>query len=97
MNTDFFAVAKSSKLGSVPLTPAQHATLRRHVERVQTTLRPHTKQRADVRHFFHKHEPGSHKAASQSEDAIQKQHKDDATLCDTDVNMFLLLHLMIGQ
>jgi len=78
------AAAETSKLGDVPLTPAQHATLRRHVERVQTTLRPHSKQRADVRHLFQRHEPSDHKASLKSEDQTHRQHKDVA-----DVNMFV--------
>jgi len=86
------AVAKSSKLGDVPLTPAQHATLRRHVERVQTTLRPQSKYRADVRHLFHKHESESHKTQSQSADENPKHHEDDMTHCASDVNMFVLLY-----
>ena len=90
-------MAKSSKLGDVPLTPEQHATLRRHVERVQTTLRPQSKQRTDVRHLFHMHELGSHKQASPSEDENQKQHKDDKTHCVPDVSMLALLHSRIGQ
>lgn len=90
-------MAESNKLGDVRLTPAQHATLRRHVERVQTTLRPHSRQRADVRRLFHKHEPSSHKVSSKSEDGSQKQHKDDVPHSVTDVNMFRLLLLVIRQ
>ena len=89
-------VAKSSKLGDVPLTPAQHATLRRHVERVQTTLRPPSKQRADVRHLFPKHEPSGDKAAPRSENEDQRQHEDNETHCATDVNMFVLLECRVG-
>ena len=86
----FVAVAEHSKLGDVQLTPAQRATLRRHVERVQTTLRPHSKQRTDVRHFFEKHE---HKVSSKSDDGRPKKQKDDVAHCVTDVNLFVLLHL----
>ena len=75
----------------MPLTPAQHATLRRHVERVQTTLRPHSKQRADVRHLFQKHEPSGHKAPSKAEDQTPRQHKDNVAHCVTDVNMFVFV------
>jgi len=78
-------VTESSKLGDVPLTPAQHATLRRHVERVQTTLRPQSRQRADVRHLFHKQESASHKASSMSDDVIQKHSKDNVAHCVVDV------------
>jgi len=89
------AVAKSSQLGDVPLTPAQHATLRRHVEKVQTSMRPQSKQRADVRHLFHKHEPASHKTSSQSADESPKHYRDDNTHCVTDVNMFVLLPMLM--
>jgi len=87
-------VAENSKLGDVRLTPAQRATLRRHVERVQTTLRPHSKHRTDVRRLFHKHDTTGHKVSSKSDDGSEKQH--DAAHCVTDVmTVFVLLQLMI--
>jgi len=79
------AVTENSQLGDVPLTPAQRATLRRHVQTVQTVLRPHSKQqRADVRHVFTKHEPTSHREPLAH--GGQKQHKDGTVPhCVTDV------------
>jgi len=90
---DVVAVAESSKLGDVPLTPAQRATLRRHVERVQTTLRPYSKQRADVRQLFHKHKPSSEQVTLKSEDEKRKQHDDSETHFVTDVNTFCPIEL----
>ena len=91
------ALAEGSNLGDVPLTPAQRATLRRHVERVQTTLHPQSKHRVDVRHLFHKHEHSSDKVSSKSEDESQKQHKDDIAHCVTDVNILHLSQLVVCQ
>ena len=87
------AVAESSELGDIPLTPAQRATLRRHVDRVKSTMRPQSKPRTDVRHLFQKQEPAGHKT-SKTDDVSRKQHKDSAAPCATDVNMFVLLHLI---
>jgi len=94
---DGCAVGKSKRLRNVTLTPAQHATLRRHVERVQTTLRPHGKQRVDVRHFFQKHQPSSHKVSLKCEDDSQKQHSDDMEHCVIDVNLFLSFFCTVHQ
>ena len=85
-------MAESSKLGDVPLTPAQRATLRRHVERVQTTLRPHMKQRTDVRQLFEKHEPSSHTLPSKWKDQNEKWHHEDVVHCVTDVICFFGYH-----